>query len=42
MARLSLINRESKRRRTVTKYSAKRAELKEKLRDPKTDEDDRE
>ncbi len=42
MARLSLINRELKRRRTVNKYSAKRAELKEKLRDPKTDEDDRE
>lgn len=41
MARQALINREKKRRRTVNKYAAKRAALKEKLRDPKTDEDER-
>lgn len=35
MAKLSMINREVKRARTVKKYAAKRAELKEKLRDPK-------
>lgn len=40
MARLSLINREQRRKRTVSKYAAKRAELKKKLRDPKTGEDD--
>lgn len=34
MAKLSMINREVKRARTVKKYAAKRAELKEKLRDP--------
>jgi small subunit ribosomal protein S14 len=35
MAKLSIINREQKRARTVKKYAAKRAELKAKLKDPK-------
>ena len=34
MARLSLFNREKRRRRTVNKFSVKRRALKEKLRDP--------
>ena len=34
MAKTSMINREIRRLRTVRKYSAKRAELKEKLRNP--------
>ena len=34
MAKLSIINRELKRIKTVNKYSAKRADLKQKLRDP--------
>ena len=35
MAKISIINREAKRARTVAKYAAKRAELKTKLKDPK-------
>lgn len=35
MAKLSMVNRELKRARTVKKYAAMRTELKEKLRDPK-------
>jgi small subunit ribosomal protein S14 len=35
MAKISIINREAKRARTVAKYAAKRAELKAKLKDPK-------
>lgn len=33
MAKTSMVNREVKRRRTVQRYAAKRAELKRKLRD---------
>ena len=35
MAKISIINREQKRARTVKKYATKRAELKAKLKDPK-------
>ena len=34
MAKLSMINREAKRTRIVAQYAAKRAELKETIRDP--------
>ena len=42
MAKISIIEREKKRERTVAKYAAKRAELKRRLRDPNTSEDERE
>ncbi len=41
MAKVSLINREQKRRDTVKKYAAKRAELKAILSNPKTSDEDR-
>ncbi|MGA8056398.1 MAG: 30S ribosomal protein S14 [Burkholderiales bacterium] len=41
MAKLSLILREQKRRKTVTKYAAKRAELLKTLQDPKTPDEER-
>ena len=42
MAKLSIINREQKKVRTVSKYATKRADLKKKLKDPKTSEDEKE
>lgn len=41
MAKKSMIAREKKRERTVAKYAAKRAELKEIIRDPKTSDEDK-
>jgi small subunit ribosomal protein S14 len=41
MAKKSMINRELKRIRMVEKYAAKRAELKELIRDPSTSDEDR-
>ena len=41
MAKKSMINREAKRARTVKKYAAKRAALKEVIRNPETSDDDR-
>ncbi|MEW6678965.1 MAG: 30S ribosomal protein S14 [Pseudomonadota bacterium] len=41
MAKLALINREDKRRKTVSKYAAKRAELKAIFRDMNRSEEDR-
>lgn len=41
MAKISIIEREKKRQRTVAKYAAKRAELKRKLKDPKIGEEER-
>lgn len=38
MAKLSMINRETKRARTVERYAAKRAALKEAIRDPASDD----
>ena len=42
MAKVSMVNREIKRLRTVQKYAAKRAELKAKLRDPSLSAEERE
>ncbi|HFD91886.1 MAG TPA: 30S ribosomal protein S14 [Gammaproteobacteria bacterium] len=42
MAKVSMINREIKRRRTVEKYAAVRAELKRKLKQADLDEEERE
>jgi len=42
MAKLSIIEREKKRERTVTKYAAKRAELKRKLKDPNVSDEEKE
>jgi len=42
MAKLSIIEREKKRVRTVAKYSAKRAELKRKLQDPSVGDEEKE
>lgn len=39
MAKASMIAREEKRRRTVAKYAAKRAELKKIINDPKADDE---
>ena len=39
MAKTSVVAREKKRRKTVQKYAAKRAELKEQMRQLKTSED---
>jgi small subunit ribosomal protein S14 len=41
MAKLSLILREQKRRKTVAKYAARRVELKKILQDPKTPDEER-
>ncbi len=41
MAKVSMINREIKRRRTVEKYAAVRAELKRKLKQADLDEEER-
>jgi len=41
MAKISIMEREKKRERTVAKYAAKRAELKNKLRDPNVSEEDK-
>ena len=41
MAKISIIEREKKRERTVKKYAAKRAELKQILRDPNASEEDK-
>lgn len=41
MAKQSMIAREKKRTDTVAKFSAKRAELKEIIRDPKASDDDK-
>ncbi len=41
MAKTSMINRETKREALVKRYAAKRAELKEIIRNPKTDDADR-
>ena len=40
MAKMSMINRELKRQRTAAKYAAKRAALKEIIRNPETSPDD--
>ena len=41
MAKLSMVEREKRRERTVKRYAARRAELKEKMRDPKTSSEER-
>jgi small subunit ribosomal protein S14 len=41
MAKKSTVNRDSKRRRLVKKYAARRAELKERIRDPKLSNEER-
>ncbi len=41
MAKTSMIEREKRRARTVKKYAAKRALLKEQIRDPKASQEDR-
>ena len=41
MAKVSMINRELKRQKTARKYAAKRAALKEIIRNPETSDDDR-
>ena len=41
MAKMSMIERESKRERTVAKYAAKRARLKEIIRSPKSSDDEK-
>lgn len=41
MAKKSMLERESRRRKTVTKYAAKRAELKEIIRSPKSSDDEK-
>ena len=41
MAKLALINREDKRRKTVKKFAAKRAELKAIIQDVKRDDAER-
>ena len=41
MAKTSMINRESKRNRLVKKYAAKRAELKNKIKDMTSSEEER-
>lgn len=42
MAKVSMINRELKRQRTVEKYAARRAELKRKMKDRSLSEEERE
>ena len=41
MAKVSMIAREKKRRRTVLRFAKKRQDLKELIRNPKTSEEDR-
>ncbi len=41
MAKISMINRELKRQRIAKKYAAKRAALKETIRNPETTDEDR-
>ena len=41
MAKISIIERERKRERTVAKYAAKRAELKRKMKDQSLSEEER-
>ena len=41
MAKTSMIEREKRRTRTVKKYAAKRARIKEQIRDPKASHEDR-
>ncbi|MEX1993319.1 MAG: 30S ribosomal protein S14 [Steroidobacteraceae bacterium] len=41
MAKTSMIEREKRRARTVKKYAAKRARIKEQIRDPKASQEDR-
>ncbi|MGA0102930.1 MAG: 30S ribosomal protein S14 [Steroidobacteraceae bacterium] len=41
MAKTSMLEREKRRARTVKKFAARRAKLKEQVRDPKTSVDDR-
>lgn len=41
MAKTSMIERETKRARTVAKYAAKRAKLKEMIRDPKSSDEEK-
>ncbi|MFM1886242.1 MAG: hypothetical protein RL026_1399 [Pseudomonadota bacterium] len=41
MAKTSMVEREKRRARTVQKYAAKRASLKEAIRDPQTSPEDR-
>lgn len=41
MAKISIVEREKRRERTVAKYAAKRAELKRKLKDPNVSEEER-
>lgn len=41
MAKISMINREKKRAKTVKKYAAKRAALKEIIRNPESSDDER-
>ncbi len=42
MAKKSMLMRQARRERTVRRYAAKRAELKELIRNPKTSDDERE
>lgn len=42
MAKKGLINKNERRKATVIKYAARRAELKELVRNPKTSDEDRE
>ena len=41
MAKKSMVARDSKRKATVAKYAAKRAELKAKIKDPSTSDEER-
>ena len=41
MAKLAVINRNFKRQATVKKYAAKRAKIKEQIRDPRASQEDR-
>jgi small subunit ribosomal protein S14 len=41
MAKTNMVEREKRRLKTVAKYAAKRAELKELIRDPKTSPEER-
>jgi small subunit ribosomal protein S14 len=41
MAKTSMIEREKRRAKTVKKYAAKRARIKEQIRDPKASQDER-
>ncbi len=41
MAKKSMLEKNARRARTVKRYAAKRAALKEQIRNPKTSEDDR-